>query len=776
MHARTNCVAALGMLLAAGLASAAEPDHAAMLRNHESRMALVRRGHAALSPLFELAVGEDAGLAAEAERVIRWIAVRSNDDVNLQWATLDALVERARKRPNVAARRLALSVVPIVADGRGSADLAAHVRDKVIPAVAVLLADPPLAPAAADTLAQIRDPAATRALADAFAKAQGELRVAVGKALASRRDPAAVSVVGKMLGDKALRDAALESLADTPGAAACEAILAALDAAEPAFRATMLRARMRRDCRRLLPAARKYAESGDATLRAAAIEVLGRVGDPSAIALVRAATESQAPSVRAAALRAYIRLAERVLELPPVPTLGAPVPPKALKMLAHVLKQTKSDADRVAALGVLGRVHAALTWGPNGMGIGKLPSAVPVIAPLLRHENPRVAVAAARALQTRMSLSKEDMAAFCEALKAPDPHVRCALLEGLGHVSRPGLTQHILAVASDPNEAVQVAAMEALAVNLSPEAEPAITAALEKGAKRVKAAAATTYLRLGQAYHRSGKKPKALAIFHKLLEAAADREATIAALGHIGQIASKESAALVERHFGGRTEVREAAAKAHIAIATALAAGGDRKTAVAMLTKVRTLGDKVAASADAALALRAIGEQVAVPARDGIVSSWWIIGAWPAGQADWAKPLFPEKEVDLLKTYPLGGRKLAWKPLHTDDPDGAVMLDDLVTPNDAAVAYAYTELHVAKAQDVVFEVASDDGCILWLNGKKLYAHLAPRGWGTPPDQVKAQLVAGANRLLLKACEGSGTWGFRLRVKDPQGRPVAFRMR
>ena len=49
---------------------------------------------------------------------------------------------------------------------------------------------------------------------------------------------------------------------------------------------------------------------------------------------------------------------------------------------------------------------------------------MPVIAPLLRHENPRVAVAAARALQTKMSLNKEGMAAFCDGLKVPDPHVR----------------------------------------------------------------------------------------------------------------------------------------------------------------------------------------------------------------------------------------------------------------------------------------------------------------------------------------------------------------
>ena len=195
-----------------------------------------------------------------------------------------------------------------------------------------------------------------------------------------------------------------------------------------------------------------------------------------------------------------------------------------------------------------------------------------------------------------------------------------------------------------------------------------------------------------------------------------------------------------------------------------------------MLTRIVQLKPAVPCSGDAALKLRAVGVKVEIPAKDGLVTHWWVIGAWHAALDDWAKPRFPEKEVNLLKAYTIGKRQVHWRPHHTGEADGSVTLDSLVTPNDTAVAYAYTDIAVDREQDVSLEIASDDGCVVWLNGQKVYEHLATRSWGTPPDTVRAHLAAGANKLLLKACEGSGTWAFRLRIKDTQGKPLAFKMR
>jgi hypothetical protein len=334
----------------------------------------------------------------------------------------------------------------------------------------------------------------------------------------------------------------------------------------------------------------------------------------------------------------------------------------------------------------------------------------------------------------------------------------------------------IVAAAADADERVQVAAMHALAAIAAPEAEPAILAAIGKGSPAVKTAAAGAWLALGEAALAKDNKKRARTVFHKILGLGVGEGPTVGALAGVERMAAAESAALVEPHLKGKRAVRDAAARAYMAIAATVAAAGDRKAAAAMLGRILELKPPAACRDEAALKLRAIGGKVEIPARNGVVSHWWIIGAWPAGIQDWPTPREPEKGVNLLKACSVGGRKLHWKPHHTDDPEGAVRLDDLVSPSDAAVAYAYAELQVDTEQDVAFEVASDDGCILWLNGKKVYEHLETRSWGTPPDTVKAHLAAGVTKLLLKACEGSGTWAFRLRIKDAKGKPLAFKMR
>lgn len=741
MRAIRNGLVPLGAaLLAAVVAIGAEPDYRAMLRDHERRMEVLEGGVKSLPPLLEIAVGKDMGLAAEAERMVRWLAVRACDAPGEREAMTKALLETADKAPDLAVRKIAVAALAVCG------------RDDAVPLLAAMLNKPGLGPVASESLAQIPGAAASKALADAFAKAKRPQQTMLGKALAARRDPATVAVVATMFNDDALRDAAFESLVHTPGDAAAMEMASAIDKAEPVFRARLVRTLGQRRSRLVLAPAMKLAKDADEAQRVAAIEALGRLASPAAAAILRDATTSDSEAIRAAALTATRRLADGIL--------AAGKRTEAAAMLAHVLEHATTDTDRIAALGGLARARQ--------------PSAIAAIVPLLEKGDHPVRLTAAHALHAIPG--KEATEAIRKGLKAPDARVRCALLGALAERRDPSAVADVVAVAPAQDEAVQVAAMEALAALAAPAGEPVILAALGKGSPEVKTAAAEAYLALGEALLEKGEKAKAAGIFHKILGAGVGTEPTVGALAAVERLASKHSAALVEQHLGGKRAVRNAAAGAYMAIAGTLAAEGDRETATAMLTRVLKLKPPAACSADAALKLRAIGARVEIPATNGVVSHWWIIGAWPADKSQWAKPQFPEKEVNLLKPYRIGTRTVQWRPVQSEDTKGAVMLDSLVAPNDAAVAYAYTELHVPHEQDVVLEVASDDGCIVWLDGKKIYEHLAPRSWGTPADEVKAHLAAGVNRLLLKACEGSGSWGFRLRVKDAKGKPVAFKMR
>jgi len=719
-------------------ALAGEPDYAAMLRNHESRMDILREGVKALPPLLAIAVGKDQGLAEEAERAIRWLAVRANDAPDQRALMAKALLEAADKADNPKVRKLAIAALALCG------------RDEAVPLLAAMANTPALAPTACDTLAQIPGNAATQAIKAAFAQAKGEPRLLLGEALARRRDPAAAAVVGTMLDDEALRQVAFDSLIRTQGVAALKELAGAIDKAEPVFRARMLRVLAERRFPEALPAALKYAAEEYGEERLAAIEALGRLGDARAAPILLEAAKSQDAAVKAAALAACRRLAD---------ALVAEKPKDAAAMLARVLPQATSDAERLAAIGSLART--------------RLPSAVPAIAPLLAGADWRVCLAAARALANIPG--DEATQAMRKGLKDATPPVKAALLEALAARGATSAVPDILPLAAEGDDAVRVAALHALAALAAPEAKPAVLVALDKGSEPVRTAAAEALLAIADATLDKGDKPGALAAYHKILTARAGPEPTRCALAGVQRIASPDSLPIVEPHLKGKRAVRNAAAEAQVAIAATLAAGGDRETAKAILTKLAQLKPPLACSAEAAQKLRAIGVAVDIAARNGIVSHWWIIGAWPAPINKWADPRFPEKQINLLKAYAVDGRQLKWKPVSTEDPRGAVMLDDLVTPNDNAVCYAFTEIHIAKEQDAILEIASDDGAVLWINGQKVYEHLENRGWGTPPDKVKMRLPA-ASKLLLKACEGSGTWGFRLRLLRPDGKPLAFQMR
>ncbi|MFW6108322.1 MAG: HEAT repeat domain-containing protein [bacterium] len=739
MRFARHTMAALG-LLAAALAAAGEPDYAAMLRNHESRMELLEQGVQALPPLLDIAVSKDTGLAAEARRMVRWLAVRATDSPDQRAAMTKALVATADQAESVEVRKLAVAALALCG------------RDEAVPLLVAMVETPELGEAAADALAQLLGHAATKALMVAFSKAKGQPRLLLGEALAARRDPAAVAVVVTMLDDEGLREEAVESLVRTPGAAAAKELAAAIDEDEPAFRARVLRALGRRRSPQVLSPALKYASEKHDVERVAALEALGRLADPSATAVVLEATKSDDAAVQAAALTAYRRLAD-----PLIPRK----PDQAAEMLVYVLERVDRAAERIAALGGLRRARQ--------------PDAMPAVAPLLTGHDWRVGLSAAKALAAIPGDAATE--AMRKALNKATPAVRAALLHALGEREAASAVPDIVSVAADAGQDVQIAAMAALAAIASPEAEPAIREALSAEAPAVRTAAAQALVALGRRALSEDDRKAALARFHRVLAADVGPDAAVPALEGVARLAAAESASLVEPFLQDSGPLRDAAARAYMAIASGIAAGGEREEAVPMLERVVTLKPPVSCAGEAALRLRALGGKVEIPARRGVVSHWWLLGAWPAERKDWGKAHFPEKkDVDLVKAHPVDGRKLRWKAHHTDDPQGMVTLDELLQPNDAAVAYAYTEIKVDQEQDATIEVASDDGCIVWLNGAKVYEHLETRSWGSPPDRAKAHLSAGVNTLLVKACEGTGTWAFRVRLLDGRGKPLAFTMR
>ncbi|MCW5941629.1 MAG: beta-lactamase family protein [Fimbriimonadaceae bacterium] len=111
------------------------------------------------------------------------------------------------------------------------------------------------------------------------------------------------------------------------------------------------------------------------------------------------------------------------------------------------------------------------------------------------------------------------------------------------------------------------------------------------------------------------------------------------------------------------------------------------------------------------------------------------------------------------------------------DANGAVDLKALFgADTDNKVAYAYAEWNVAKAGKALALFGSDDSAVVWLNGQEVHRVLQGRALDANSDRFDLALPKGRNRILVKVENGSGGWGFALRVFDEKGLEVLDRLR
>jgi len=165
----------------------------------------------------------------------------------------------------------------------------------------------------------------------------------------------------------------------------------------------------------------------------------------------------------------------------------------------------------------------------------------------------------------------------------------------------------------------------------------------------------------------------------------------------------------------------------------------------------------------------------------GFVTSWYVTGPWPSpNKAGFDQAFPPEDGVDLAATYSVktGDQTtdVGWKWVEGSPADGQIDLDAAFGHLENIAIYAYTEVTVDEAQDILLKVGSDDGVVVFLNGQKIHANNASRGVVVDQDVIEARLEAGTNRLLFKVLQGGGLWGLVARITDRQNNPIMFNLR
>jgi hypothetical protein len=133
----------------------------------------------------------------------------------------------------------------------------------------------------------------------------------------------------------------------------------------------------------------------------------------------------------------------------------------------------------------------------------------------------------------------------------------------------------------------------------------------------------------------------------------------------------------------------------------------------------------------------------------------------------------PELAIDLTGVYQgKDGRDVRWQSFaHSRwSPISLKRFGD-EADNTNGIAYLYREVVADRAADVTFEVGSDDGVKLWLNGRLLLDADVYRGLNVQDHRIDLPLVKGRNTLLVKVTQGVGGWDFQMRPKV-DGRLIA----
>jgi serine phosphatase RsbU (regulator of sigma subunit) len=123
------------------------------------------------------------------------------------------------------------------------------------------------------------------------------------------------------------------------------------------------------------------------------------------------------------------------------------------------------------------------------------------------------------------------------------------------------------------------------------------------------------------------------------------------------------------------------------------------------------------------------------------------------------------KEGDSLI---MGGDTLIWKRYQSNGD--IVDLLELVGNYEYATLYAFCMVQSEAEQKVQILLGSNDGASVWINGEQVYHNPVYRWLTIDEDMFEANLLAGANRCLLKVSQYYGDWSFTIRA-FPQNQPV-----
>ena len=178
--------------------------------------------------------------------------------------------------------------------------------------------------------------------------------------------------------------------------------------------------------------------------------------------------------------------------------------------------------------------------------------------------------------------------------------------------------------------------------------------------------------------------------------------------------------------------------------------------------------------------LRELGQEVDLPKHFGFLMHWNVVGPFDNTDREGFATVYPpEKGIDLTAEYDGKEGKVKWTELVSSDEYGMIDINKAYPGNIKEVtAYAYTEFKSKAARPIELRLGCKNAWKVWLNGKLLFGRDEyHRGMRIDQYRLRGELKAGANTILVKACQNeqkeswTKEWQFQLRACDATGTAV-----
>lgn len=565
-------------------------------------------------------------------------------------------------------------------------------------------------------------------------------------------------MTGLTSSDVAQQAAALRLAVTVQDAKATAAFTHLLTKAVPPLQVALLRLLQQRGDVSAAPTVFTQAQNPDASVRVAAITALGKLGDMTSVALLANAATSQDEAEQKAARLALTELRRgNVAEamIAQLPTANPGVQVELIRALTA--RMDKTSAPKLLELASTG-TPAAQRSALRGLEQLADASHVPALVKLLeaaKDESSRANIQSVfEVLADRTPPGeKVNVSAIVQGLKSTNVTTRVALLQVGAFFADSKLRDAFRVALKDANPQVRSAAERAVCNSRDAKLMPELLE-LAKNAPEinVRALALEGYVRLVGENDAGFPTPRRVQMLRSAYDLASRAEEKRLVLAALSAAPNLESLQVVE------ASLNDNGVKAESEVAIV-------RIAKALLPAEPTAATRV---------LRLLGESGSTPtvqagARSTLkqFDSGWLY-AGPHGRKGLeAMALFD------VEFGPERGREVEWRRAPgTADLARPGEVDLLSVANrEQGVMYLKTRVFVPVAQEVLFEIGSDDGIKLWLNEKLIHANNTIRGLTPGEDKLKATLHEGWNELSAKVTQSTTGWGMMLNIKNPDGSEV-----